>query len=383
MNKQSKDIIILGAAHPLRGGLASFNERLCKAFLDNGDKARILTFSLQYPSLLFPGKTQYSSSPKPELDIEAAVNSVNPFNWRRVGRRIRKECPDILIFKYWTPFMAPCFGTIARIVKKNRHTRIITIVDNMIPHERHCYDSMLTRYFVKPIDAYIAMSQSVYNDIDAFDPQKPKRLSPHPLFDNFGEDIPKQEARKALLLKDDNDTVYFLFFGFIRSYKGLDLLLEAFADKRLRQYPVKLIVAGEFYENREPYMELVAKHNLHEHVVLHTDFIPDEQVKYYFCASDLIVQPYKNATQSGVTQIGYHFEKPMLVTNVGGLAEIVPAGKAGYVVLPDSQDIADALFDFLNHKPDFTSGIKEEKRKYGWDKLVASIAFLYNSLEPD
>lgn len=371
MNNNGRNIIILGSAYPFRGGLASFNERLCQAFLENGDRARIITFSLQYPALFFPGKTQFSDSPPPDLEIKRAVNSINPFNWIKTGKKIAKERPDILIFKYWTPFMAPCFGTIARIVKKNRHTKIVAIVDNMIPHERHFYDSILTKYFIKPIDAYVAMSQSVFDDIDQFDSAKPKKLSPHPLFDNFGESVSRETALEQLQLGQNQ--IYFLFFGFIRAYKGLDLLIEAFADDRLRNFPVKLIVAGELYEDEKPYLELIKKHALNDDIILHNHFISNEAVKYYFCASDLIVQPYKSATQSGVTQIGYHFEKPMLVTDVGGLAEIIPNGKAGYVVQPNSREIANALCDFLEQKPDFSDGIKEEKKKYGWDKLANAV----------
>lgn len=371
MNNNGRNIIILGSAYPFRGGLASFNERLCQAFLENGDRARIITFSLQYPALFFPGKTQFSDSPPPDLEIKRAANSINPFNWIKTGKKIAKERPDILIFKYWTPFMAPCFGTIARIVKKNRHTKIVAIVDNMIPHERHFYDSILTKYFIKPIDAYVAMSQSVFDDIDQFDSAKPKKLSPHPLFDNFGESVSRETALEQLQLGQNQ--IYFLFFGFIRAYKGLDLLIEAFADDRLRNFPVKLIVAGEFYEDEKPYLELIKKHALNDDIILHNHFISNEAVKYYFCASDLIVQPYKSATQSGVTQIGYHFEKPMLVTDVGGLAEIIPNGKAGYVVQPNSREIANALCDFLEQKPDFSDGIKEEKKKYSWDKLSNAI----------
>jgi glycosyltransferase involved in cell wall biosynthesis len=378
MSGKQKKIIILGSAYPLRGGLASFNERLCSAFMDNGDEAKLLTFSLQYPSLLFPGKTQYSDSEKPNMKIEIGINSINPFNWLKMGYRIKKEKPDILIFKYWTPFMSPCFGTIARIVKKNRHTKIITIVDNMIPHEKHFYDTFLTKYFIKPVDAYIAMSQSVYNDITQFDPHKVKRLSPHPLFDNFGDKLDREEALQGLGL--DKEYIYFLFFGFIRAYKGLDLLIKAFSDARLRKFPVKLIIAGEFYENDKPYMDAIQKFNLSNDIILHTNFISNEKVKEYFCAADLIVQPYKSATQSGVTQIGYHFEKPMLVTNVGGLTEIIPHGKVGYVVDPISKEITNAMLVFLTNKPDFTQGIQKEKEKYTWEKFVAAINSMHESL---
>ena len=376
MNQQQKKIIILGSAYPLRGGgIASFNECLCRSFTNNEYNCKIYTFSLQYPALLFPGKTQYSEETKPEdLEIEVLVNSINPFNWIKVGKKIAKEKPDVLIFRYWTPFMSPCFGTIARFVKRNKHTKIITIVDNMIPHERHFYDTILTKYFVKPNDAYVAMSQSVFDDIDKFDSQKPKKLVLHPLYDNFGKTVSKTEALNKLELSQEY--TYLLFFGFIRAYKGLDLLLEAFADKRLRSFPVKLIVAGEFYEDSKPYLQIIEKNNLQDNVVLRTEFIPNDGVKDYFCAADLIVQPYKSATQSGVTQIGYHFEKPMLVTNVGGLSEIIPHGKVGYVVEPNSTEIADALIDFLERKPDFSLAIKEEKKKYSWEEFVHSIISL-------
>ena len=381
MNQQQKKIIILGSAYPLRGGgIASFNECLCRSFTSSGYDCKIYTFSLQYPSLLFPGKTQYSEEEKPEdLKIEVLVNSINPFNWIKVGKKIAKEKPDVLIFRYWTPFMSPCFGTIARFVKRNKHTKIITIVDNMIPHERHFYDTLLTKYFVKPNDAYVAMSQSVFDDIDKFDSRKPKKLVLHPLYDNFGEAVNQTEALNKLELS--KEYIYFLFFGFIRAYKGLDLLLEAFADKRLRSFPVKLIVAGEFYEDSKPYLQIIEKNNLQDDVILRTAFIPNDGVKDYFCAADLIVQPYKSATQSGVTQIGYHFEKPMLVTNVGGLSEIIPHGKVGYVVEPNSTEIADALIDFLEKKPDFSLAIKEEKKKYSWEEFVLAINSMYDNIK--
>jgi glycosyltransferase involved in cell wall biosynthesis len=266
--------------------------------------------------------------------------------------------------------MSPCFGTILRKVRKNKQTKIICIADNIIPHEKHFFDTFLTKYFVKSIDVFFAMSKDVLKDVQKF-VSKPAFFTPHPLYDNYGEKLSQKEALQRLGL--DDNCVYFLFFGFIRSYKGLDLLIEAFSDARLREFPVKLIVAGEFYENEKPYLDTIQKYNLSENIILRTNFIPNEEIKNYFCAADLIVQPYKTATQSGVTQIGYHFEKPMLVTNVGGLAEIIPNGKVGYVVEPIKEDITNALLDFLKNKPDFLQGIQEEKQKYTWDKLVLAI----------
>lgn len=378
----AKKVVLVGTAHPFRGGLASYNERLIKEFKDLGDDASIETFTLQYPNFLFPGKTQYSDSPKPEgIEINETVSSVNPFNWIKIGRKIKKQKPDYLIFKFWLPFMGPCFGTITRIAKKNKHTKVISIIDNIIPHEKRIGDKVLSNYFVKPIDGFVAMSQSVLDDLNTFDSNKPKLYNPHPLFDNFGELISREAALKELNLSPENR--YILFFGFVRDYKGLDLLLDAYADSRFIEMNVKLIVAGEYYNNEEQYTEQIKRLKLENEVILRNDFIPNEEVKNYFRVADIIAQPYKNATQSGVTQIGYHFEKPMLVTNVGGLAELIPHNKVGYVVEPNSQAIADALVSFFkdNKKEEFERNVKLEKEKFSWKKMVDTINTLADDIQ--
>ena len=374
-------LTILSTAFPYRGGIAAFTERLARAFQQSGDMVKISTFSLQYPNLLFPGKSQYSSSESPnDLDISREVNSINPFNWVRIGLRIKKQKPDALILKYWIPFLGPCLGTISRIVKRNNHTKVIVVIDNLIPHEKRFGDNIMNKYFVNSVDAFLAMSKSVYNDLNLFNPHKLKMLGVHPLYDNFGEIISKSEAKRVLNL--DESINYMLFFGIIREYKGLDTLLKAFADKRLQNQNLKLIVAGEFYENEKPYYDLITKYNLSDSLVMHASFIADNDVVNYFCAADIIVQPYKHATQSGVTQIAYHFEKPMLVTDVGGLAEIVPHNKVGYVTSQEPLDIADAITDFyLNNKEnDFISGIKDEKKKYSWEIMVLNIKNILESI---
>lgn len=376
-----KKIIILGTAYPFRGGLAVYNERLAKAFQDEGNDVLIETFTLQYPGFLFPGKTQYADWEAPKhLKIDVAVNSINPFNWLKIGRKLKKQKPDILIIKYWLPFMAPCFGTIARIVKKNKHTKIISILDNIIPHEKRPGDKLFSTYFSKTVDAFVGMSDSVLTDLKKFDAQKPRAFCAHPLYDNFGEKINRDKALKRLDLNPEYR--YILFFGLIRDYKGLDLLLQAFADKRFRNEKIKLIIAGEFYSNQEKYNQLINELNLSEHIELHNRFIPDPEVGAYFGAADIIAQPYKSATQSGVTQIGYHFEKPMLVTNVGGLAEIIPNQKVGYVVEPNPIEIADRLIDFFtqNRAADFHNNILEEKKKYEWSTMTHTINELYKTL---
>ena len=367
-------IIIVGTAYPYRGGLSAFNERLAYEFQNQGHEVEIYTFTLQYPGFLFPGKTQYSDEPAPEnLRIYRKINSCNPFNWIKVGREIRRKRPDLMITKFWLPFMGPCFGTIARCVRRNRHTKLISILDNVVPHEHRIGDKMFARYFIRPTDGFVAMSKSVLQDLRLFTQSKPARFCPHPLYDHYGERLPEAEALKLLSL--DPGCRYVLFFGFIRAYKGLDLLLEAFADSRLKDLNVKLIVAGEFYGDPQPYLEQIKRLGIGERVVLATDFIPDHCVNRYFGAADIVAQPYKSATQSGVTQIAFHFEKPMLVTNVGGLAEIVPHGKIGYVVAPDAHEIADALVSYFeNHCEEaFTQGVREEKRKYAWSSMTAAI----------
>lgn len=369
-------IVILGTAYPYRGGLAAFNERLAHEALAAGDQVEMLTFTMQYPDFLFPGKTQYSVDPAPkDLSIRRMMNSINPLSWLRTGRMIRRMKPDLLIIKFWIPLMAPCLGTIARIAKRGG-VRVVSVLDNVIPHEPKPWDGMLIRYFIRSVDGFVAMSESVRQDCLRFISKKhPKQveLCPHPLYDNFGEIMDKAEARRQLGLPETGKIL--LFFGFIRDYKGLDLLLRAYADARLQSEQVHLVVAGEFYNNSEKYYALEKELGLSQPVIWRTEFIPDEQVRVYFSAADLIVQPYKSATQSGVTQIAYHFRKPMLVTNVGGLAEIVPNGKVGYVTAVDPQAIADALADFCAREDSecFRQGIEEERQKYSWSRMLQTI----------
>ena len=370
-------IILVGTTYPFRGGLAAYNERLAREYMAQGHQVEIFTFSLQYPSFLFPGKTQLSSEKAPnDLKIHRTINSVNPFSWIKTGRVIKRKNPDKIVFCYWMAFMAPCFGTIARFAH-NSKTTCIGLIHNMIPHEPSILDKLFPQYFVNSMDGFVAMADSVKQDIKHFDKNnKPIAVSPHPIYDHFGDIVDKKTAIQSLKLSEKFS--YILFFGFIRHYKGLDLLLEAFADERLRKFPIKLIIAGEFYEDSAAYYQLIAKLKLEDFVELRTEFISDNEVRNYFCASDIIAQPYRSATQSGVSQIAYHFETPMLVTNVGGLAEIIPNGKVGYVVDVDPTKIADALVDFYSNDKStfFIENIKIEKQKYAWSKMTDAISSL-------
>jgi glycosyltransferase involved in cell wall biosynthesis len=365
-------VVIIGPAHPLRGGLATFNQRLAKQFQDERHECSIVSFSLQYPSFLFPGTTQYSSDPAPgDLTIHTLINSVNPLNWIAVGNRLKRWKPDLVVVRYWLPFMGPALGTILRQVRRNKHTKIVCIADNIIPHEKRLGDEPFTKYFLKNCDAFITMSEKVLSDLRKFT-DKPAQLVQHPLYDNFGEAISKEEARKHLNLSVADKII--LFFGFIRQYKGLDLLLKAMADERIKREGIRLLVVGEFYEDEKPYLQLINENNLQEQVILKTNFIPDSEVKYYLCSGDCVVQPYRNATQSGVTPLAYHFEKPMIVTNVGGLPSLVPHEKVGLVCEPDPSSIADAILHFYQlGEPYFIPHLRSEKQKYSWHKLTESI----------
>jgi len=374
-------IIIIGPAHPLRGGLATFNQRLAKEFIRLGHDCFIYSFSLQYPSFLFPGKTQYSDEPTPEgIKIFSAINSINPFNWIKIGNRLKKEKPDIILVRYWLPLMGPALGTILRQVKKNKHTKIVCLADNIIPHEHRFGDKAFTKYFLKPCDAFITMSEKVMNDLLLFEKTKPVQLVQHPLYDNFGNIISKQVAREKLKIKKEE--LLILFFGFIRKYKGLDLLLQAMANEKIKQSGIKLLIAGEFYEDEKLYSELIEKLEIRDQLILKTDFIPDSEVKYYLCAADAVIQPYRSATQSGVTPLAYYFEKPMIVTNVGGLPSLVPDGKAGIVVDPNPNSIAEGILKFYQLGEDyFIPHLRNEKQKYSWTNMVNTIIQLADDIQ--
>lgn len=377
-----KNIVIIGPAYPYRGGIATFDEMLARTFSGQGYSVKVKTFTLQYPEFLFPGKTQYSESEPPnDIDIERCVNSINPFNWIKIGRRIKKQKPDMVVMKYWTPFIGPCLGTIARIIRRNKHTKVIVQVDNIVPHEHHFTDRMLNRYFLNSVDGFVYMSDQVGQDLDSFHTGKPALFSPHPIFSGFGQKIPKTEACEKLGL--DQKVSYSLFFGIIRDYKGLDILLDAWrilkdsGDTENR----KLIVAGEFYYNKDKYLAQIENLGLQEDVVMHDFFIKDEDVRNYFCASDVLIQPYRTATQSGVTQIAYNFELPMIVTDVGGLSEIVPDDVVGYVTDVTPESVASAYRKFYSdgNALRFMENMAEEKKRFSWEAMAGKITEAYKA----
>ena len=369
----NKKVIIIGSAWPLRaGGLATFNERLAKQFMEEGFDTSIYTFSLQYPSFLFPGSTQLSNESAPtHLKIKACINSINPLNWFKVGNELRRLKPDYIVVRFWMPFFGPCLGSILKLVNRNKFTQIICIADNVIPHEKRMGDTLLTKYFFSSIHRFVTMSEKVNQDLKIFT-QKPSINIVHPIYDNFGDIISKEEARKHLALPINEKII--LFFGFIRKYKGLDLLLEAMNNANIREANIKLLIAGEFYDNKDEYELIIAKYNLANSLYLRTQFIDNSEVKYYLSAADFVIQPYKNATQSGVTPLAYHFEKPMLVTSVGGLANLVPHMKVGIVTEPNADSIAAGIMKLYElGETHFLKHLCEEKKKFSWEHLTTAI----------
>lgn len=365
-------ITILSTTYPFRGGIAHFNGLLYKELIKEYE-VDVITFCRQYPSLLFPGKSQVEEGDSPEkIPSQQLVDSINPLNWIKVGLKIKKSSPDLLIFKYWMPFFAPCFGTIAKIVKRNNKTKVLVICDNVIPHERKPGDKFLTKYFFNPVDYFILLSEKVKEDLLTLKPDAKHKVIPHPIYSNFGTAVSKNEAKQKLNLSDEK---IILFFGFIRDYKGLDVLLEAMAELK-NKIDVKLIVAGEFYTDKEKYINLIDKLKIKENIYLFTDFIPTLKVKYYFSASDAVILPYKDATQSGIVQIAMNFKKPVIASNVGGLGEVVHNNKTGFIVEKENpSQLAEAVFRFYkdNKEEDFINNIENEINKYSWEKFVKSM----------
>ncbi len=367
------NIVIVGTAYPLRGAMAQLNAILGR-YLSKKHKVEVVTFTRQYPALLFPGKTQIDPS-KPLFDLPTIqlIDSINPLSWIQAARYIQNRKPDLLIFRYWLPFFAPCFGVIARLVRKRTDAKVMFICDNIVPHEKRIGDEILTKFAFRFVDYFIVHSKSVENDLLRFVPNARYRMVPHPVYEIFGESISKREAQKKLGLRTDERVI--LFFGYVRPYKGLHVLLKAM-PKILRQVRLKLLVVGEFYDDEEKYRRQIAENGLQNNVVMCSEYMPNEEVEIYFSACDVLVLPYISATQSGIVQIAYHFDKPVIATDVGGLSEVVLDGRTGFLVLPERPDLlADAVIRFYKEKREnkFAKNVRVEKKKYRWDAVVKAV----------
>ena len=366
-------IVVLGTANPYRGGLATFNERLALEFQSQGHEVTIFNFSLQYPNFLFPGTSQFLETPHTDMVPNLRkVNSVNPFNWINVGIELYRLRPDIVIFRYWISFMAPCYFVIASILKMNRTSKIFTIVDNAISHEPKFYEKLVARLFFLVSDFFLTMSEKVRKDLASLT-NKPSILSVHPLYDSYSPPRSKLEARANLQLPLDQKII--LFFGFIRDYKGLDLLLEAMSSPEIKAQNIKLVVAGEFYANREKYESMVSSLRIENQLYWHTDFIPDGKIADYFSAADAVILPYKASTQSGVTQIAFYYDLPIIATNVGGIKEMVEHNTHGLIIDANAQSISKGILHFYenDNSQKYRQNIARDKSKYSWTAFVEAI----------
>lgn len=369
-------ILIVGTAFPLRGGIAHFNALLA-AHLGRRHVVETITFKRQYPSFLFPGTTQSESgeappdvSPAPEL-----IDSINPLNWIAVAGEIRRRNPDLIIFKYWLPFFGPCFGTIAKLATRGRATRVIFICDNIVPHERRPGDILFTKYAFAQADAFIVQSDAVERELVARFPGRRYKKVPHPVYENFGAPIDRAKARSVLGLSAKK---VMLYFGYVRAYKGLLVLLDAVARLASRgdMDDFQLLAVGEFYDDETKYRNRAEELGLGSKVRFVSEYVANERVGLYFSAADAVVLPYLSATQSGIAQIAFNFDRPVIVTDVGGLAEVVRDGVTGFVVPPgDPEALALAIRRFYaeGKGPAFSANVAEEKKKYSWDHLVTSI----------
>lgn len=369
-----KSLVLLGPFYPYRGGIAHFLEIMYRGLQNRGHEVKAVTYTRQYPDLLFPGKTQYETQNVPDpVPAHRILDTIGPHTWFRTASNIARLKPDAVIYKYWMPFFAPAYGTIARYLRK-KDIKSIAVVDNAIPHERRPGDITLSRYFLRACRGLITMSESVQEDIKRLGVKAPVYRIEHPIYNIFGDPVPKTVARAHFSIPDDAPVL--LFFGFIRRYKGLHVLLESLARVIEQRPDVLLLVAGEFYDDEAFYRSLIQKYGLQDNLRLYGDYIPDEEIPYFFSAADLVVQPYVTATQSGVAQIAFHFDKPLIVTNVGGLAEIVPHEKAGLVVPPENPEmLARSILRFFdeNMYDRLSEGVRQEKKKYSWDRLYESI----------
>lgn len=357
----------------MRGGIAHYVALLYRKLTEKGHDVHVLSFRRQYPKFLFPGRTQADEGdPLIPVDSAPILDSIQPASWVKAFFWIRRKKPDLIVFKYWMPFFAPCFATVAFLSRQFLGVRVLYLLDNIIPHEKRIGDVFLSRLGLAFADAFIVQSKSVLADLLRFVPDAAYQEVPHPVYEIFPPKIGKGEARKKCGIHDER---MILYFGYIRKYKGLPDLVRAM-PLILKKVSLRLVICGEFYEGREETLGLIDSLNIGHAVTLVDRFIPNQEVGWYFCAADLVVLPYRSATQSGIVQVAYHYEKPVLITRVGGLPEVVPDGRAGFVVPPeDPGALAEAVIRFYReHREEaFAKGVKEEKKKYSWDRMVEAI----------
>jgi glycosyltransferase involved in cell wall biosynthesis len=372
-------IAFISVVPPFRGGIAKHSEVLTR-HLEKKHEVKIFNYSRQYPNILFPGKSQYETeTSSTSFDLETCVDSINPISWLKTARKIKDYNPNVILYRYWNPFFSPTLGTIARRLKSTlQRTKHIAVCDNIIPHETKWMDTILSKYFIKSMDGFIVQSSTVEDELLSFDSLAKFRKAPHPVYNAYMPAIEKETAKEKLGIKAKN---IILYFGYVRHYKGFDILLNAVHKLKNQMTDFHLLAVGESYEGVEKYTSIIQSFGIENEVTWVDKYVPDSKVHEYFSAVDVVALPYRSASQSGIVQLAYHYNLPVVVTNVGGLPEIVDEGKSGYVVNPNSpEDVADCLSknfkeDNFSKMPTF---IESFKQRYSWENMVTQIEELVN-----
>jgi len=371
-------IAILSCFYPFRGGIAQFNAALAPE-LGRDHTVKAFNFTTQYPSFLFPGKTQYVTPDDDAVKVESEriLSTVNPFTWGKTAKAIRDWGADLLILRYWMSWFAPSLGWVARHVGKK--CKVVAITDNIIPHEPHFFDTPLTKWFIKGIDGCVPLSDAVAYELESISPGKPCRVIPHPVYNQFGAPIPREQAEDILGIPHGGRNL--LFFGLIRKYKGLDILLKAF-NTLPQDY--RLIIAGEPYGDFSEYQALIDASPAKDRILLADKYIPNSEVRNYLCAADAVVLPYRSATQSGVNAIALHFEVPMIVTDTGSLKATVQGAGTGLVVdKAEPECVREGILRFFS-TPGFQDKckqhIREEKERLSWSGFCKRLISFTESL---
>jgi D-inositol-3-phosphate glycosyltransferase len=375
-------IALLGPLAPWRGGLAQYLAMLGESLAPKAE-VRGWTFTRQYPGGLFPGTSQLDpETPRPAFPVQATLDSIAPWTWRRTSRGLETFAPAAVILKWWIPFFAPSFASSVGPLRR-RGTRVLLVCDNLVPHEHRPFDGTLTRWMLRNSDGYLVMSDSVERDLDRLKPGAPRRRVLHPLYAQFDAGrVTRAQARAALGIAPDAEVA--LFFGYIRAYKGLDVLLDAWPRVRAKR-PVELLIAGEFYEDAAPYRARVAAAGGAPAVRLMDRYLNDTEVETVFKAADVVVLPYRSATQSGVTHVAYALGLPVITTDVGGLAETVTPGVTGLVVPPENPGaLADAVVRYFTDElgTPLRGGVERVKQSHSWQALADATLDLIGELRP-
>jgi glycosyltransferase involved in cell wall biosynthesis len=371
IKKREMRIVVIGPYYPYRGGISDTNQELCETLKKLGHSVEVISFKLQYPSLLFPGKTQYyNKESNQKIKSKRIINSINPFNWINTSRSINDLNPELVISSYWTSFLAPCLFFINRGI--NKKIQKIGLIHNTYPHEKNFLQKDLFKLYLRSIDKYVTLSKNVFDQIKKITKFKKGISLFHPVPKKFGKPIKKEIALKQIGLKKGYK--YLLFFGLIRKYKGLEILIQSMNEIIKEKKDIKLLIVGENYESTEKYKKMISQNNLNNNISLINKFIPEDEIKYWFSSSELIIQPYKKASQSGVTPLAFKFEIPTVCTNIGGLSEYISNKKDGFLCEPNSKDLAKNILLALNSDLNLIKKeIKNKKEKLTWDQFISKL----------